>query len=177
MDPVSIIGTTSAILSFIEAGTKFIDLTRELYKSSSGLSKEVDEMNRLYSEVESVALHLQTNAAGQTPATNAQRSLAVASEHCLKACADVQSLIDQLTVSKTGSRTRSLAAAAKVLLKKSEIESLQNKVERAQQLLSSASLAVIRQVAELSLSFIPMLIYPLQRRDTAESTITSKCRL
>lgn len=136
-------GTTSAILSFIEAGTKFVSLSRELYHSTSGMSRQTEELKSIDVQIGSIASSLRKSAARKDSVTGAQKSLTDASEHCLKACCDIQRLLDTL-VSKPGSRLKSLAVAAMALWKSSEIEDLQDKVKRAQELLSLATLALIR---------------------------------
>ncbi|KAK1754786.1 hypothetical protein QBC47DRAFT_403195 [Echria macrotheca] len=96
MDPVSIIGLTSSIITFIDAGSKFITLAKGIYNSPTGQVEELDRIEQFSVELEDISNHL-ASSCPSTPQTSAQRSLVAASKDCAGTCREMLELIDQCT--------------------------------------------------------------------------------
>ena len=96
MDPLSIIGLTSGIITFIDAGSNFIALARGVYSSPTGQPEELDRIEQFSGELEDISNHL-ASLCLSTPQTSAQRSLVAASKNCAGTCREMLELIGRCT--------------------------------------------------------------------------------
>ncbi|KAK0644170.1 hypothetical protein B0T16DRAFT_460251 [Cercophora newfieldiana] len=157
MDPASIIGVTSAVLSFIEAGQTFIRIAKRIYEAPSGQS-EADSLKKLYKTVKILSEQLTTqakNGKNLRPGTPGQLLCDLADQ-----CSTLsETLIERIAkcIPKSQSLKSTLVAAKNTILGGDDIDRIQEQLDSTQRSLNLAVLLAMREETQSSLVLLQKL--------------------
>ncbi|KAK3319990.1 hypothetical protein B0T19DRAFT_276631 [Cercophora scortea] len=149
MEPLSVVGLLAASLQFVEQGSKFISIAKQFLEGAAGFH----EMKSVKSALEAVSLRLSVEASRHSPlrqSTEDQDMLRL-TKQCLDLAEEINELIDKCRPkrsTKLGSPSArlgsTLAAAGRMMLKKSKIEDLQSRLSRLEDALALQLAAITR---------------------------------
>ncbi|KAH0432300.1 hypothetical protein CcaCcLH18_06506 [Colletotrichum camelliae] len=111
MDPVSAIGLASAVLSFIDFGTKIISGTKQIYDATSGVKQD----NLTLQVVVSNLKELSTKLSGPDPEnrTESDKDLCELASECKRLAEDLNQLLNRIEPKVKGSKRHSFVSALK----------------------------------------------------------------
>jgi hypothetical protein len=127
MDPLSIIGLVSNIISFIDFGRKLLIDVREIQNSAAGVTQDALTHGFIAQQMREFTDKL--IPPGQIVDDEYKGIISLAKE-CRAAAADIQKLLDRIKPKDPGSRLRSWGSGIKGLRYGKEVSSLQVKMER-----------------------------------------------
>ncbi|GAB1213320.1 hypothetical protein ATERTT37_002469 [Aspergillus terreus] len=127
MDPLSIIGLVSNIISFIDFGRKLLTDVREIQNSAAGVTQDALTHGFIAQQMRDFTDKL--IPPGQIVDDEYKGIISLAKE-CRAAAADMQKLLDRIKPKDPGSRLRSWGSGIKGLRYGKELSSLQVKMER-----------------------------------------------
>ena len=127
MDPATIIGTTAAILDFIDDAWKLIRTAYSIYGSVSGSTIENERLEDVTSKMTELSGELQWQGTLQPQSTEDAR-IADLAEQCRELCQSIIDLLQRTKTKKIHSLRQSLKAAALTIWTKGTIADLQNKL-------------------------------------------------
>ncbi|GES56842.1 hypothetical protein ATEIFO6365_0001004800 [Aspergillus terreus] len=127
MDPLSIIGLVSNIISFIDFGRKLLTDVREIQNSADGVTQDALTHGFIAQQMRDFTDKL--IPPGQIVDDKYKGIISLAKE-CRAAAADIQKLLDRIKPKDPGSRLRSWGSGIKGLRYGKELSSLQVKMER-----------------------------------------------
>lgn len=122
MDPVTAIGLASAIITFVEVGTKPTRGTFEFYKSATGSTENNAQLKTLAQDLKDVTADLQIDVKGGSKHEKALLELAA---DCRKLSERLLSLLRELTVSGERTLQKSLKTKFKSMRKDREIQEIE----------------------------------------------------
>lgn len=129
MDPFSALGLAANVVQFIDFGTKLISESHEIYKSTTGTSTGMVELETIYTDLNNFAKGLQTpdHSSNRTPEDESLRQLAAS---CLTVADELLAIVSALKVdAKSHHRKwRSVRHAIKVTWKQGDIDNLQKRL-------------------------------------------------
>lgn len=121
------VGLASSIISFIDVAYKIVSGSCEIYKSSTGGTKEHDHTARVLEDLSQVAEGLR-----QYPGQNNDEGLRRLSEGCLELCRDLKTLLVKL-LPKGPSGWQAFVAACRSLRKQNEVAAMEARLDRYRQ--------------------------------------------
>lgn len=127
MDPLSIIGLVSNIISFIDFGRKLLTDVREIQNSAAGVTQDALTHGFIAQQMRDFTDKL--IPLNQSVDDEYKGIISLAKE-CRAAAADIQKLLDKIKPKDPGSRLRSWGSGIKGLRYGKELSSLQVKMER-----------------------------------------------
>ena len=127
MDPVTIIGVVSGILSFVGAAEKVLRLAWEIHNSVEGSSEDTEMRLKLAESVSEISK--QTISISQTAPIERDRDLITLAQECNKLGIDIKQNLQDIKPKRRGSKIQSGLAALKTLLADSKIKNLENKLQ------------------------------------------------
>lgn len=132
------VGLASSIISFIGVAHKIVSGSYEVYKSSTGATKEHDHTARVLEELSQAAKDLQ-----QYPGkTNDDEGLRRLSEGCLELCGDLKELLGKL-LPKGPSGWQAFTAACHSLRRQNEVAALEDRLDRYRQQITQRLLILL----------------------------------
>ncbi|KAJ5015458.1 hypothetical protein K4K57_013124 [Colletotrichum sp. SAR 10_99] len=111
MDPVSAIGLASAVLSFIDFGTKIISGTQQIYDATSGAKQDNLTLEVVVRDLN----ELSTKLSGPDPEnrTESDKDLCELAAECKRLAEDLKQLLDRIKPKVKGSKWHSFVSALK----------------------------------------------------------------
>lgn len=128
MDPVTTIGLVSAILSFIDAAGKIINLTWALYNSAEGSSEETEMRLKLADSTTVICKRL--GPPNGSAVAEDDRALVALAQECNRLSNDIRQELRNLKPKRRKSKTRSGLAALKTLIVEPKIRDLEKQLQR-----------------------------------------------
>ncbi|KAF2441831.1 hypothetical protein P171DRAFT_465451 [Karstenula rhodostoma CBS 690.94] len=128
LDPFSALGIAANVVQFIEFGSKLVSESHEIYKSATGTSTGIVELEMIYTDLIKFTKSLQTpNNSSQTPEEESLRQLAAS---CLTVANELLNIINALKVNADGHhrKWRSFRQAMKSTWKQTDIDNLQKRL-------------------------------------------------
>ncbi|KAI3401782.1 hypothetical protein diail_8160 [Diaporthe ilicicola] len=138
MDPVSAVGLAAAVVQFVQFTSGLLKGTHDIYKSIQGSSKASLELDDVYQRLYGFSSALQNRICSEPVTMLAQlqdleteTSLNELASSCQAACEELLSVVGQVRVSGSRHRLwRSFKAAIGEVLKQTEIQHLQERIDR-----------------------------------------------
>lgn len=126
MDPISVLGIASAIITFIDFSWGLVSGTIEVHRK--GRVSDDQDIGAIVSDLESITDDLRKRGPGLT---RAERSIADLSEQCLATSQEIQKLLHPLMVKSLTKRTiwKSVKAQWAIMTGKEKIDELISKLQ------------------------------------------------
>jgi len=128
MDPVTIIGLVSGILSFIDAAEKTLKLSWALYNSAEGSSEETEMRLKLADSM--AVVWKQLSPPNQSAIAEEDRALVTLAQECNKLSNDIGKEVESLRPKRRKSKAQSGLAALKTLMVEPKIRDLEKQLQR-----------------------------------------------
>lgn len=134
MDPATVIGLASAILTFVDFSAKIISTAKEIQSSASGATAEHEEIGKAIGRLEDLTQHLDTQSPKKTLALTPQdKKLLELQKRCITVSSELQKILESIQSKKPGSKVDSVRVALKTWKNKGKIEELQSRLDRHRQ--------------------------------------------
>ena len=143
MDPISIIGVTAAALQFAEHGWKFTVLAKSLYDSKADNHATLKHLDIITKELDALYIQLSSEAS-KISSRKTNSSLRSLSSQCKRMADDITKIVRDCCPKERGKFAQALVAAAKAMLNKDKIETLERQLSSYQDLLSLQLIATMR---------------------------------
>jgi len=135
MDPLSALSVTTSVAQFITFAFSLVSKSTEIYKSASGATREIQDIESIYSTLSTLAIDLEKTEYGGLASRRAE-ALQKLSGECRDECAELLALIRKIKCRNVGARKwESFKAALKTVWESSEIEQLQQRLSKKQETL------------------------------------------
>lgn len=147
IDPSTIIGTTSAVLSFAESAIAIVKTAVGINKSEDGASednKRLSEVTRNGQELLSQMTEFKTSQAGKPTLTPAEESMLATAEQCRLFGENILKFLGKMQATNESSFRSSPKAAAKEVWYKSTVKGLNEQLHSCRTQLNTHLLAVVR---------------------------------
>jgi hypothetical protein len=136
MEPVSALALACNILDLIERGYKCAATIKEVHESETGLLKKHEVLVGEISTLSDIAGAFNKTQQEISKSLVDARMRDIAKK-CLSICAAIQTLVDQCKPEKEGSFRSAAQASIRILLRKSDIDTLQSELGSAQKMMDS----------------------------------------
>lgn len=139
MDPLSALGIAAAVVQFVQFTADLFNRTRKIYQS--GASEKTDRLEYIYETLSELSAKLSSPATGirfvNTGLPKDAPSLTELATRCRKYCDELLAAIENIrSKSVSGPRLwRSFRTAMMEVMKKGEIEQLQERIDSYQRLM------------------------------------------
>lgn len=144
MDPLTAIGLVANILAFVDFGLKGLREANIIYKSSSGLTEEVANLQRLAEQTRHFADNLQTP--DPLGLDDDEKVLCALAKDCCKVCEDILTIIDDIRSKKAFSGIHAIKSVLKGIKYQSDSKLLQTKLNSYQSQIGSWLMYIMRLV-------------------------------
>ncbi|KAK0671548.1 hypothetical protein QBC41DRAFT_54841 [Cercophora samala] len=124
MDPISAFSLTVNVLSTVDIAVRTGKTLWELYKSTSGFTKQTDDLRAAIGQFDAALGELSTPALGLNTSTNA------AAQQCSQTIRDIRAIIDSCKARKQSSVISAVKAKLEATKQKSKLQNLQEQLER-----------------------------------------------
>ena len=145
MDPLTVIATLCNIVDLAERTVKCVKMAKETYDSASGLSNQYSMLAEFTTEMTNISTDIQkesedlAKAGPAAPALSSGDSpLKKVAMSCQDICLEITATLEKCRSKRTHSASDSLRTTLRQLLAKSELETLQSRLEKSQQRLQVA---------------------------------------
>lgn len=137
---MDVVGLASSIISFIEVAHKIVSGSYEIYKSSTGATKDHDHTARVLDDLSRVAHDLQ-----RQPGKANDEQLLRLSEGCLELSGDLKRLLDKFLPKGPGP-WQAFKAACRSLRKQVEAAAMESRLDRYRQQISQRLILLLLYV-------------------------------
>jgi hypothetical protein len=134
-DPFTIIGTTSAVISFVQFAVEVIHTTHSIYDSKTGSTKEHAEIEKITSKTNELLERLSTEEAA-APRSGRNQVLVDLANACRDLGEEIVETLAQAKAKKSKSVLSNLRAGVKTAMVKSTVKDLQERYNRCISLLN-----------------------------------------
>ncbi|KAE8441140.1 hypothetical protein EG329_005823 [Mollisiaceae sp. DMI_Dod_QoI] len=121
MDPVTCLGIVSAVVQFVDFGTKLVSEGKELYRSANGASKENIELEKIAADLSLMSGKLSLPAAPHQLFSKDEIELRGIAASCHQVTNELLSMLIGMKLSSTHPKWQSFRRALRSVLKKEEI--------------------------------------------------------
>jgi hypothetical protein len=127
MDPITLVGFASGILSFLEFSATLVRGTYELYHSTSGTTVENAHISNVIADLHEASeeLHLRVRVNGQDRHVKALSKLA---QKCLILSDELTTILEKLQVKEKNKKWHSVKATWMGLVKQSTVASIEKRL-------------------------------------------------
>lgn len=147
IDPWTVIGTTSAVLSFAEFAVAVVKTAVGINKSEDGASednKRLSEVTKNGQRLLAQMSELKASQSGRNTLTPVEESMLALAEQCRLLGERILKFLEKMQASKEGSFRSSLKAATKEVWYKSTVKGLNEQLHSCRTQLNTHLLAVVR---------------------------------
>lgn len=127
MDPATVIGLVSGILSFVDAAGKILKLSWGLYNSLEGTSEETEMRLKLTDNM--AVIWKRIISTNQSAQTEEDRALVTLAQECNELTNDIGKELQSLKPKRRKSKTQSGLAALKTLMVEPKIKDLEKRLQ------------------------------------------------
>lgn len=142
-DPLTIIGTTSAILSFVEFSGKVIKTARSLHDSASGSTQSHERLESMMEQTRGLLAEMKQQQAWRSGRA-AQDDTPIIVGHCESLGNDMLRLLEKTKKKKEGSLTDTIRTASRTIRIEGAVKDLQNQHASCMTILNTHILSVMR---------------------------------
>lgn len=146
LDPLTAIGLASAIVQFVDFGSKLISETKELSHSVDGSSTQNEERQAVTEDLRELCKNLsssQSRAPSAKPSTD-ELALLELSGSCKVVADELVAVLEKLRVKSAHEKWGSFKMALKGAMKKEKIESIRVRLDRIQSQLQLRLTSILR---------------------------------
>ena len=132
MDPISALGLSSNILTFIDAASKILAGTYEVYQSATGTTQENAHVDTVTEHLRDIAAKLDPNCVDKTAHGRALKDIA---QKCETLAQDLLHLLLKLKITGKQSMWKSLTVTLKSMRKERVIAAMEKRLSEYQSLI------------------------------------------
>ncbi|KAI0379420.1 hypothetical protein F5Y04DRAFT_290297 [Hypomontagnella monticulosa] len=149
MDPISGLSVASSIITFVEFAAKLISTSKVIFSSKEGASAENLELENIYGKLQALYQELSSPPDRSSEDTSALHEVSMT---CKKDCEEIINIVRAQKVEGKKHRPwRSVRAAFKAQIGRKKIDAIENRLERAQGVVSLHISSILgHQVSHLS---------------------------
>ncbi|KAK8021911.1 hypothetical protein PG990_007049 [Apiospora arundinis] len=129
MDPFAAIGLASAIITFIDFGSKIVKISKEIHGSTSGMSNVNADLESLTKSMRELAMELKPSKSPSDLSVSEKGLLEVCHE-CEDLSAELLKVLDRIKSKTPGTKRSSISAALRHFKKKKNVEELGLRLEK-----------------------------------------------
>jgi N-terminal domain on NACHT_NTPase and P-loop NTPases len=149
MDPLTCLSLASAIVQFVDFGTKLISESREIYQSTRGLTKENNELENITADLSQLTSNLYPyTLAKKVDKTPSPEELALhdIAKTCKEVADELLAVLEDLKVKGEHEKWESFKQAFRTVVRREKIEGLKSRLEGVQRQLQLRLIALLKYV-------------------------------
>ena len=147
IDPLTALSIASAVVQFVDFGTKLVSKGIEIYKSADGVLADHAEQLEIFSRLAELSRGLSTSGALSTTGKKlspAEEALQEVTLECIRLADDFSGAIDKVKITGGNRKWKSFRQALKSVWRKEEIEERLVKLDRLRQQVLIHLLVVVK---------------------------------
>lgn len=152
MDPVTCLGIASAVVQFVDFGTKLVSEGKELYNSANGASKENAELEKITLDLSLMSQKLSLPTRPGNRFSKDEIELRKVAASCKDVADELLGILDGIRVNSPHKKWQSFRQALRSVIKKESIQSFRLRLDRLQQQVQFRLLNILKSARHPSLS-------------------------
>jgi N-terminal domain on NACHT_NTPase and P-loop NTPases len=145
MDPITCLGIASALVQFVDFGTKIISEAKELYTSVHGASAENFELESITSDLSQLSKKLSLPTSGEQ-VTDDEKELRKVAGSCKEVANELLEALHEIKVVGAHRKWQSFRQALRNVMKREKIQSISARLERLQKQVQLRLINILRYV-------------------------------